>query len=124
MGKVVIPLFNQRVSPRFDCARGFLLASVENGEMVACRNLSAAGWARRERIEKLIALGIDILICGGIDKHSARLLSRYHVRLYTWVTGMAEDALRSFLKGELESCTMIGSGGRSRGRWRFRGRHP
>jgi hypothetical protein len=33
---------------------------------------------------------------------------------------MAEDALDSFLRGELESYAMIGSGGRLCGRWRFK----
>ena len=120
MVKIAVPLFGRRVSPRFDCAGNFLYAAVENGEIVERRNLSAAGWNRRVRVKKLRELGVDTLICGGVDKQSARLLVFYGIRMYTWVTGMAEDALRSFLRGELESGTMIGAGGRPRGRWRFR----
>ena len=109
--KIAIPLFDVRVSPRFDCAQHFLIVSVHNGDIVKRINVSALGWTRRERVRKLCEVGVDTLICGGIDKQSARLLNRYQVRLYTWITGTAEDALRSFLKGELQSCTMIGSGG-------------
>jgi predicted Fe-Mo cluster-binding NifX family protein len=121
MVKIAISLFDRRVSPRFDCAGDFLLASVENGEIVERRRLSSSGWNRQERVKRLSELGVDTLICGGIDRFSARMLIFYRVRIYSWVTGMAEDALRSFLKGELDSSTMIGSGGRPRGRWRFRG---
>ena len=123
MVKIAVPLFDRRVAPRFDCAGDFLFAAVENGEIVECRKLPASGWNRRQRVKKLSELGVDILICGGIDKQSARLLVFYGIRMYTWVTGMAEDALRSFLKGDLESGTMVGSGGRPRGRWRFRRSH-
>lgn len=121
--KIAIPLFNQRVSPRFDCAQDFLLASVENGSIVKRQELSASGWSRQERVKRLSELGVDTLICGGIDKLSEQMLLAHRVRTYTWVTGVAEDALNSFLRGELESYTMVGPGGRSRGRWRFRGNH-
>ncbi|HIJ57899.1 MAG TPA: NifB/NifX family molybdenum-iron cluster-binding protein [Deltaproteobacteria bacterium] len=123
MVKIAIPLFDQRVSPRFDCAQDFLLASVENGDIVKRRELSASGWNCRERVKKLSELGVDTLICGGIDKLSERMLIAHRVRTYTWVTGMAEDALNSYLRGELESYTMVGSGGRLRGRWRFNRGH-
>ena len=120
MVKIAIPLFDQRVSPRFDCARDFLIASATNGYIVERQELSVSGWNCRERVKKLSELGVDTLICGGIDKLSERMLIAHRVRSYTWVTGMAEDALNSFLRGELESYTMVGPGGRSRGRWRFR----
>ena len=120
MEKIAVPLFDRRVSPRFDCAGDFLIAAVESGEIVECRKLSVVGWDRRERVKNLREWGVDTLICGGVDKQSARLLISYGIRMVTWVTGLAEDALHSFLRGELESGTMVGSGGRSRGRWRFR----
>jgi predicted Fe-Mo cluster-binding NifX family protein len=122
MMKIAIPLFDRRVSPRFDCAQDFLLASVENGEIIERRKLLASDWTCRERVKKLCELGVETLICGGIDRLSAGLLAFYGVMIYSWVTGMAEDALRTFLRGELESGTMVGSGGRPCGKWRFRGK--
>lgn len=119
--KIAIPLFDQRVSPRFDCARDILLVSVENGDIVDRRQIPVSGWTCRERISKLSELGVDALICGGIDRLSERRLMACRVKTCAWVTGMAEDALGSFLRGELESYAMVGPGGRSRGRWRFRG---
>lgn len=122
MVKIAIPLFDVRVSPRFDCARDFLIASAKNGDIVKRQKLSTSGWSPRKRVKRLYELGVDTLICGGIDKLSERMLIAHRVKTYTWVTGVAEDALGSFLRGELESYTMVGPGGRSRGRWRFRGR--
>ncbi len=119
--KIAIPLFNKRISPRFDCAQDFLLAVVENGEVIEHEKLSATRWTSLERVEKLNDLSVDIVICGGIDNVSARRLNFYRVRICSWVTGRAEDALQSLIKGELEPGIMVGPGGRRRGRWRFRG---
>ena len=118
--KIAIPLFDRRVSPRFDCAQDFLLASVENGVIMERRKLLASDWTCRQRVKKLSELGVKTLICGGIDRLSAGLLAFYGVKVYSWVTGIAEDALRAFLRGQLESCTMVGPGGRPSGKWRFR----
>ena len=119
--KIAIPLFNSRIAPRFDCAHDFLLAVAENGEVIEHEELSATRWTPSERVEKLNDLSVDIVICGGIDNVSARRLNFYRVRVYSWVTGRAEDALQSLIRGELESGIMVGPGGRRRGRWRFRG---
>ena len=121
MMKIAIPLFNSRIAPRFDCAQDFLLAVAENGEVIEHEELSATRWTPLERVEKLKDLNVDIVICGGIDNVSARRLNFYRVRIYSWVTGRAEDALQSLIRGELELGIMVGSGGRRRGRWRFRG---
>jgi len=121
MMKIAIPLFNRRIAPRFDCAHDFLLAVAENGEVIEHEELPATRWTPLERVEKLKDLGVDIVICGGIDNVSARRLNFYRVRIYSWVTGRAEDALQSLIRGELEPGIMVGPGGRRRGRWRFRG---
>jgi len=103
MMKIAIPLFDRRVSPRFDCAPDFLLASVENSEIVKRQELSASRWSRQERVEKLSELGVETLICGGNGRLSEGLLTFKGVKIYSWVSGIAEDGLRTFLRGQLES---------------------
>lgn len=121
MMKIAIPVFDKRISPRFDCAQRFVIAVVENGEVIEREELPAALWTPLERVKKLSDLGVDTLICGGIDEVSARRLIFHRVRIYSWVTGKAEEAIYSLLRGELESGIMVGPGGRRRGKWRFRG---
>ena len=110
--KIAIPLFDERVSPRFDCARSFLLAVAENGRAIEREEIPAAVWSPLERVEVLKELGVDTLICGGIDEVSSRRLILRHVKIYSWVTGLAEEALQSLLKGELKPRAMVGPGGR------------
>ena len=109
--KIAIPLFDTRISPRFDHAQGFLLVEEENGEIIERKELPAVGLTPLTRVKKLSELGIDTLICGGIDRASAQQLSFNGVRIYSWVTGEGEDALRCFLSG--------GAGARRYGRLRW-----
>ena len=118
---IAIPLFDMRISPRFDCAKSFLIATAENGEVIERKELPTGYKTPLERANQLYDLDVDTLICGGIDEVSARRLISHHVRIYSWVTGGAEEAMYSLLRGELESGIMVGPGGRRRGRWRLRG---
>ena len=121
--KIAIPLFGTRISPRFDHTKKFLLVSAENGKIIDRQELLTEGWTSLTRIKRLRELGVDTLICSGIDCFSARQLDFYGVRIYSWVTGEVEDALRCFLEGKLESGTMMGPGGRQCRMWRSVGRN-
>jgi len=118
--KVAIPVFGVRVSPRLDFAPAFVLAEVENGKVARREMVQAAGWPRLGRIEKLARMGVDVLLCGGIDRRTALQCEALGIRVFAWVTGEAEDALRGLLDGEVDSGVMVGAGGRRCGRWRFR----
>ena len=124
MTKIAIPIFNERVSPRFDCAESFLLIVVENSEVVESEELQASQLSTMERVSRLGDLRVDTLICGGIDEVSARRLVHNGIRIYSWVTGLARDAIDSLLNGDLEPGIMVGSGGHRQGRWRLRGKGP
>ena len=117
--RIAIPLFDKRISPRFDCAQGFFLAVAENGRVLKREEFPAVLWSPLERVKRLREMGVNTLICGGIDEVSSQRLILHEIKIYSWVTGLAEDALQSLLTGELESCAMVGPGGRCRGIWRF-----
>jgi predicted Fe-Mo cluster-binding NifX family protein len=101
--RVAIPIFGPRVSPRFDCAPGLLLFSLEAGKVVGSEKFSLQAWDRLQRLQKLKDLGVQTLICGGIDGHSAQVLSDYRIRVIAWVAGEADEAMRCFLEGKLRS---------------------
>jgi predicted Fe-Mo cluster-binding NifX family protein len=124
MTKIAIPLFNERVSPRFDCAQSFLLVETEDRRIVESEEVRTGQLSTMERVGKLSDLRVDALICGGIDEVSARRLVHKGIRIYAWITGMARDALISFLNGDLESGIMVGAGGHRQGRWRLKGKGP
>ncbi len=101
--RVAIPIFGPRVSPRFDCAPGLLLFTLEDGKVVGSEKFSLQAWDLLQRLQKLKELGVQTLICGGIDGNSAQVLSEYRIRVIAWVAGEADEAMRCFLEGKLRS---------------------
>ncbi|MBT3257043.1 MAG: hypothetical protein HN366_11380 [Deltaproteobacteria bacterium] len=122
MTKIAIPLFNERISPRFDCAQSFLLVETEDRGIVESEEVQIGLLSTMDKVGKLSDLRVDTFICGGIDEVSARRLVHKGIRIYAWITGMARDALISFLNGELEPGIMVGAGGHRQGRWRLSGK--
>jgi len=98
---LAIPIFGPRVSPRFDYAPGLLLFNLEDGKVVGSEKFSFQAWDRLQRLQKLQELGVQTLICGGIDGNSAQILSDCGIRVIAWVAGEADEAMRCFLQGKL-----------------------
>ncbi len=120
--KVAVPLFGSRIAPRYDCASDFLVADVGPGSAGERSQVGLAGLPPVERARRLRELGVEVVICGGIDPVSAHCLAGCGLALYAWVTGEAADALEGLVLGELQPRAMMGAGGRRCGRWRFRRR--
>ena len=118
--RIAIALFDDRVSPRFDCAPEFSVVEVSDGRASSQKILSAGDWHPNDRVVHMRNLGIEVLICGGIDHAAACELHARGIRLFSWVNGNAKDALAAFLQGRLKSDVMVGAGGRCCGRWMFR----
>ena len=107
--KVAIPTFGPRVSPRLDCAPGLLLLDLEDGKVVGSEKFSLQAWDRFQRLQKLQELGVQTLICGGIDGNSAQILSNYGIRVIAWVAGEADQAIQFFLEGKLRPGVELGA---------------
>ena len=118
--KIAIPIFGSRVSPRFDCAREIAIVTVDEGRVSDRLKLAAVKWPPHERIHQLLELGVDTIVCGGIDRCMTRALLSAGVTIYGWVAGDAEDALSALLKGVLDNEAGVQGSGRCRCR-RFAG---
>jgi len=78
-----------------------MLATLEKGRVTSREEIllePLAGW---QRVEKLIDLGVNIVICGGIDKESACRLNEYHILVIPLVSGEAIRVLRDFKAGKI-----------------------
>jgi predicted Fe-Mo cluster-binding NifX family protein len=101
--KLAVATFGERVSPRFDCAQTFLLVTFHEGQYSRRQELSASGWGPGERLERLVALGVEAVVCGGIDLRSAEWLQAAGVKVYARRTGKVEDVLTSLVREDLFS---------------------
>ncbi len=98
--RVAIPAFGDRVSPRFDCANTLLIVTLEHREIIQREELSVADWAPQNRIKRLVDLGVDSVICGGIDRWSANSLANVGISLHGWVSGSIEESLAALQHGQ------------------------
>ena len=117
--KIAIPVFHTKISPRFDSSQKFVLLQIEKKNVRKRENLPTKDWPVSAKIKQLVDLGVDTLICGGIDLESMQHLNINGIKVYSWITGEVEDALTCFINRELESGDILGTHGRKKGRWQF-----
>jgi predicted Fe-Mo cluster-binding NifX family protein len=99
--KVAIPIFGNRISPRFDFSPEMWIIEVERGEVVSQEKLPMANLNLPQRLEQITSNGIDKVICGGIDGFSLNQLGSKGIDVLEDVIGEAETALDLFMRGRL-----------------------
>jgi len=117
--KIAIPVFQTKISPRFDSTQGFVLLQIEKRNVTNREELPTIDWPSSAKIKQLVDLGVDTVICGGIDLESMQQLNFNGIKIYSWITGEIEDAVIRFLNQGLESGIILGARGRRKGRWQF-----
>jgi len=101
MKTVAIPLFGSRVSSRFDCAQNFMLINIENG-VVEGETVVLVQTNPLEKINMLIRLGVDVIICGGVTDVYKKMLENSGIELISGVKGEADEILSQFLADKLD----------------------
>lgn len=101
MMTIAITVFGTRVSSRLDCSEGVLLVTVADSVVTKREHVRLVPTSPLEKINTLLQLGIDVLICGGVPEIYANKLGDSGVRVLSWVRGEAEDVLSQFLAGKL-----------------------
>ena len=122
--KLAIPVFQTKVAPRFDETQGFVLLETKGRDVVSRQDLVTSGWSQMEKMTQLVDLGVETVICGGIDRASLQYLDFNGVTVFSWVTGEVEDAVTCFLDNRMTPGIILGEHGKMTGRWQFcRGRN-
>jgi predicted Fe-Mo cluster-binding NifX family protein len=95
--KVAIPLFKDRVSPHFSTAPEALLVQTEDGRVCATWKIDLARLSSAERRVKFLSLGIEALICGGIDRATRCWFEKQGIRVADNRMGNAMEMLNGHL---------------------------
>ena len=91
--KVAIPLFENRVSPHFFTAPVLLLVQIKGRTVCSTLKIIIENLSPPKRKAKLLALGPDTLLCGGIDGETRRWFERQGVRVMDNQMGDAMEIL-------------------------------
>jgi predicted Fe-Mo cluster-binding NifX family protein len=117
--RVAIPVFQSKISPRFDSTQEFVLLEIEKNKVMKREDLPTKGWPLSAKLKQIVDLSVDTLICGGIDLESMKQLNFSGIKVYSWITGEVDDVVACYLSRGLESGIILGARGRRKGRWRF-----
>jgi len=91
--RVAIPLFRKRISPNFLTAPE-LQVVLAHGQKADCTFLFRfPRCSSFERRKKILSLGIDLLICGGIDWPTKFWLERHGIKVIDNTRGEVEEIL-------------------------------
>lgn len=112
--KVVIPLFEEDVAPRFCAATHALVADIEAGEVIDRQIVPVPASDLGERLEQFSELGASVLLCGGFNRRFLALARNLGLHVEVGLVGRAEDLLTLWLAHE----PMPRLRGRGRGRRR------
>lgn len=126
--KVALPVWEDRISPVFDVARHLMVVEVDGKTEVDRRLVSMEPGSQHRRVQQLVELGVDILICGGVSRTLEEVLGYHRIAAVPWVSGEVDEVMASYLAGALlqTQFAMPGCRGRQRagrGRGGRGGRH-
>ncbi len=99
--KIAVTYENGNVFGHFGHTEAFKLYDVENKEIVKSEVVDTQGNGHGGLVGFLKDRGVDTLICGGLGAGAKNALLQAGIVFYGGVNGNVDDAVTSFLKGEL-----------------------
>lgn len=109
MGKnILVTLYRDEVAPRFDLASEVLLVSLDlDGREAKRQELVLAHSSADELCDLILDRDVSVVICGGIEEEHYHYLRWKRLDVLDGVAGPAEEALRLYLAGGLESGAIL-----------------
>ncbi len=99
--RAAIPLYRNRVSPRFAFSERTLVAETGDGSVVNTELIDTAGITDRERLAQLSALGIDVFVCGAVDPEFLAEAGSLDIRIIPDVAAESTEVLELLAEGRL-----------------------
>jgi len=96
---IAIPIHEDRVMPRFGCARDVMIITVEAGAVRTTKRLTSAA----SGLQPLLTdEHVTILICGGIHPRFQQRLQQQNIEIVWGVVGHWRDVVQAYLDGTLQ----------------------
>jgi predicted Fe-Mo cluster-binding NifX family protein len=112
--KAALTVWNGRMSPVFDVSREVLVLTIEAGTVVARSRESIETTTAALKLDRLVELDVQTLVCGAISAPLQRELTLRGISVLGFVAGEIDEVVASFLAGGLptSSLSMPGCNGR------------
>lgn len=103
MKLLAIPNFGERISPRIDYAETLQLIKVEDKKVVQKDTIKIIAHSNLERINQIIRLKPDVVICDGISNLLHDKLVENKIDIIPWVHGVVDEIVEKYLNGKIET---------------------
>jgi predicted Fe-Mo cluster-binding NifX family protein len=101
MQTIAVPIVGNRISNRLDCSENILLVSIEKGVIKKRETIRFVQANPTAKINMLVQLGVDVLICDGITEFYSNKLQNSPIQVIPWISGEVEEVLAQYLEGKL-----------------------
>jgi hypothetical protein len=112
--KVVLTIWENRISPVADLARQLLVVDVKNRTIRGRRTEHLNAESIFYRARRLADLEVKVFICGAISDFFAGLVEGYGIRLIPFICGEANEVLDAYFEDSLRSPRFMMTGCRHR----------
>ena len=99
--KVAVPVHEGGISPVFDWAQRLLVVDHHGRGEETRREESLADLAPSFRPGRLVQLGVETLLCGGVSAPVAAMLQSQGIRVLPGISGDVDAVLEAFFAGRL-----------------------
>jgi predicted Fe-Mo cluster-binding NifX family protein len=102
MKRILVPIFQERVSPVFDSCKRLLVIDVEAGKEIERKEIYLDNLTLAERVSIIRRLGAAVVICGGISETLNQQIDDLHIELINGVAGDVNEVVWAFLCNGLD----------------------
>lgn len=101
--KIAISCFGDEIAPCFSATRRFRVWKLGPLSKIDCSELTVEEPGSLARIRLLKQLGVNVLICNGIEEQARQLLETSGCHVVENVTGSATESLYEYLAGNIQN---------------------
>jgi len=99
--RIAIPIWEDKISPVLDTASRLLIVEIEDRDVASRFEIYLDERDLSRRCFRIQGMEVDILICGAISHHFARMLTGSGIDVIPEISGQAEEVLKAYLQGNL-----------------------
>jgi predicted Fe-Mo cluster-binding NifX family protein len=96
--KIAVPLFKERVAPYFGASSKILLVEMQGNAIAHEATWDVGGEGAMEIARRLVDLGVEKVICGGIQNRCKNWLVGWGVTVVENQRGPARDLVQNLLR--------------------------
>ena len=101
MRTIALSVFGDRISSRLDVAERMMIVSTDDNKVKNKQTIILQETNPVQKVNKIIELNPDVLICGGLTEVCAEKLKYSKIYVISWVQGNSEEILQAYLGGLL-----------------------